>query len=100
MRLLLAALVLAACSASAPQRTVEPSTARTPAVATGSPHHDLFEGTSYKNDCAQDPDCHADGCSKEVCSAETGVMTPCLALADQPRDATCGCVAGQCIWYR
>ena len=47
--------------------------ARTPAVPSGSPHYDLFEGTSYKNDCAEDSDCKVGGCSHEVCSAQFGV---------------------------
>jgi eight-cysteine-cluster-containing protein len=74
--------------------------ARTPAVPTSSPHYDLFEGTSYKNDCAEDSDCSVGGCSHEVCSAQTGVKTSCIAHSDSPRDATCGCVDGRCIWYR
>lgn len=82
-------------SASAPA-----AGARTPAVPSGSPHYDLFEGTSYKNDCAEDSDCRVGGCSHEVCSAQSGVRTSCIAHEDTPRDATCGCVSGQCIWYR
>jgi eight-cysteine-cluster-containing protein len=73
---------------------------RTPAVPKDSPHYDLFEGTSYKNDCAKDSDCSVGGCSHEVCSAQAGVKTSCIAHADSPHDATCGCVSGQCIWYR
>ncbi len=97
MRWLLALLLTAACTSAPPPRA---DPARTPAVPADSPHHDLFEGTSFKNACTQDQDCHAGGCSHEVCSAEAQVMTPCMVHEDQPRDATCGCVAGQCIWYR
>jgi eight-cysteine-cluster-containing protein len=74
--------------------------ARTPAVPRDSAHYDLFEGTSYKNDCAKDGDCFVGGCSHEVCSAQAGVKTSCIAHADSPHDATCGCVSNQCIWYR
>src|SRR5262245_19771977 len=95
----LALLFLISCTSSPPPKASDPPAKRTPAVATDSPHYDLFEGTSYKNDCAQDADCHIGGCGHEVCSAETQVMTPCMALADAPRDS-CGCVANVCIWYR
>ncbi|SRR6266568_6513134 len=99
MRILLVALLAASCTSSPPPRA-DPAARRTPAVPADSPHHDLFEGTAYRNACTQDQDCHAEGCSHEVCSADTQVMTSCIAHEDQPRDATCGCVAGQCIWYR
>jgi eight-cysteine-cluster-containing protein len=115
MRLVFFFVVLACTPSPAPAPRVDPpaaradaaaaradaaAAARTPAVPPGSPHYDLFEGTSYKNDCTADKDCHAGGCSHEVCSAEGHVMSPCIVHPDQPRDATCGCVSGQCIWYR
>jgi eight-cysteine-cluster-containing protein len=99
---LLGLLGLGACSASSGPGT--PATApvsaspRTPAVPAGSPNHDLFEGVSYKNACTADADCQIGGCGGEVCSAEEGVITPCIAHADKPQ-ASCGCVQGDCIWY-
>jgi len=87
-------MLLVACTPS------EAAKNRTPAVPKDSPHYDLFEGTHYKNDCTKDGDCHAAGCGKEVCSAESKVMSPCIAYPDQPRDATCGCVEKQCVWYK
>lgn len=88
-------------AAGSPDPSPAPTSgARTPAVPKDSAHYDLFEGTSYKNDCAADGDCNVGGCSHEVCSAQAGVKTSCIAHADSPRDATCGCVSGQCIWYR
>ena len=103
MRLALLVL-LAACSSSAPSRAADPASApakaRVPAVPGDSPRHDLYEGTAYRNACTLDSDCHAGGCSHEVCSADEGVITSCIAHEDQPRDATCGCVKGECIWYR
>jgi hypothetical protein len=37
-----------------------------------------------------------------VCSAEEGVSSTCEAPADgwPSKGASCGCVKGQCIWYR
>jgi eight-cysteine-cluster-containing protein len=102
MRRLVLALLLTGCTSSAPAQVAAPQAAavRTPAVPATSPHYDLFEGTRYKNDCASDSDCHTGGCGREVCSAETKVITMCMVLEDQPQGATCGCVSGQCIWYR
>jgi eight-cysteine-cluster-containing protein len=94
---------LAACTTPPAQADV-PATAaaakRTPAVPKESPNYDLFEGTSHKNDCKADADCHVGGCSHEVCSADTRVMSSCIKHEDQPQGVTCGCVSGECIWYR
>jgi eight-cysteine-cluster-containing protein len=105
MRIVIVSLLAVACTSAPPPRgDVTPpsstSTSRTPAVPKDSPHYDLFEGTSHKNDCTTDADCHVGGCSHEVCSAETRVMSSCIAHEDQPRDASCGCLAGECLWYR
>ena len=59
-----------------------------------------FEGASFKNDCDADDDCKVGGCSSEICSAEEGVNSACVVHDDQPRDASCGCVSGACVWYR
>ena len=75
--------------------------ARQPAVAPGDPLYARVEGTSSKNDCQGDSDCHAGGCSGEVCSAEGSVTSSC-EMADWPQrkaPSACGCVAGSCIWY-
>jgi eight-cysteine-cluster-containing protein len=104
MRILVALFAfVAACSG--PSGTSGPSTApvtaggaRTPALMPGSPNYDLFEGTSFQNDCSADGDCKIGGCGGEVCSAEEGAITPCIAHPDKPQ-ASCGCVQGQCIWY-
>lgn len=74
--------------------------ARTPAVPKDSPNYDLYEGTSFKNDCTADADCHIGGCSHEVCSAATRVMSSCIKRDDQPTGASCGCISGECLWYR
>lgn len=98
--------LLAACTTAPPPRadvaaTAAPAApARTPAVSKDSPNYDIFEGTSFKNGCATDADCHIGGCSHEVCSAETRVMSSCIAREDQPRGASCGCISGECLWYR
>jgi len=104
MKIWFASLALLVACTSSPAPRADPAatvtTNRTPAVSKDSRNYDLFEGTSYKNDCAQDSDCVVGGCAKEVCSAEPRVVTSCIVRQDQPRDASCGCVSGQCLWYR
>src|SRR5215470_18838978 len=111
MRSFIVFAFLAACTSAPPPRAdvaataapaapAAPAAARTPAVPKDSPNYDLFEGTSFKNDCTADTDCHVGGCSHEICSAATRVMSSCIAHEDQPKGAACGCVSGQCIWYR
>jgi eight-cysteine-cluster-containing protein len=76
--------------------------ARTPAVEGGHPLYARVEGTSFKNDCSADAQCQVGGCSGEVCTAEQGVNTTCEMPADgfPSKGASCGCVQGQCIWYK
>jgi eight-cysteine-cluster-containing protein len=104
MRTLLALLLLA-CSAATPATPASapataPGTTRIPAVPPTSPHYAAFEGPSFRNDCGADADCKIGGCGGELCTAEADVVTACVGYTDQPRDATCGCVSGQCLWYR
>jgi eight-cysteine-cluster-containing protein len=112
MRLAVTLLLLgAACSrpaaGPAPQNggggatTTAPVTAeRTVVFPADHARHDVFEGPTFRNTCASDGECHAGGCSGEVCTAEEGVQTACVVHPDQPRDATCGCVRDACVWYR
>ncbi len=79
---------------------VSATATRTVVFEKSSPRHDVFEGASFKNTCASDGECKVGGCSGEVCSAEEGVNTMCVVHPDQPRDATCGCVQDECVWYR
>jgi eight-cysteine-cluster-containing protein len=107
---LLALLLVAACSSSTSTRPPadgppQPPPAqadtdregRTPLLAKDDPR---FEGPTFKNACATDADCHVGGCSSEVCVAEEAVITACVAHPDQPRGASCGCLSGQCLWYK
>ena len=75
---------------------------RTPAVAASDPLHARVEGTSFQNACQSDGQCFVGGCSSEICSAEEGVSGTCdMPAAGFPsKGASCGCVAGQCVWYR
>lgn len=59
-----------------------------------------FEGPTFKNDCGGDGECKVGGCGGEVCTAEEGVNSVCVAYPDAPKDASCGCVKGQCVWYK
>jgi eight-cysteine-cluster-containing protein len=98
-------VVLAACSSSksgekaaATQPVVTPADpARTVLFPGGEPR---FEGPSFKNDCAADGDCQVGGCSSEICTAEAGVNSACVVHPDQPREASCGCVKGECVWWK
>jgi eight-cysteine-cluster-containing protein len=94
---------------TAPVDPIEPAEPGAPAdgdrvlaVPAGSPHHGRVEGTSFPNACQSDADCHVGGCSSEVCSAEPGVSSTCEMPADgwPSQGASCGCVAGECSWYR
>jgi hypothetical protein len=75
--------------------------ARPAAVPADHPQYARVEGTSFQNGCSADSGCFVGGCSSEICSAEQGVSSTCEApAAGWPNTgATCGCVAGQCIWY-
>lgn len=110
--LALASLVLtalAACEKPTPP-PAEPTTSpgddggplvtRRPAVPATHPLFDRFEGASFPNDCTADTDCHAAGCSSEVCSADAGVVSTCEALpVSLPAGTACGCVESQCQWW-
>ncbi len=56
-----------------------------------------LEGTSFNNACRSDADCNRGGCSREVCSADEGVITTCEGI-ELPAGG-CGCVAGECVWH-
>jgi hypothetical protein len=75
---------------------------RTLAVAASDPLYGRVEGTSFQNGCQSDGQCFVGGCSSEICSAEQGVSGTCdMPAAGFPsKGATCGCVSGQCVWYR
>jgi hypothetical protein len=106
------AAVAASRSAEPLASTPAPSPARrTPAVRADDPQYARLEGARYKNDCDADSDCGIGGCSMEMCSAEPGRPAICEDGVDGARwgvedglprgeGASCGCVAGQCVWYR
>ena len=107
MRIISLVLLLAIAGCSKPQERPESSPPpaagnRTAAVAKDHALYARVEGEGMANTCADDSACKTGGCSAEVCTAEEGVNTTC----DMPVDgfpsagATCGCVAGECIWYR
>ncbi|MEM9453122.1 MAG: hypothetical protein AAGF11_03025 [Myxococcota bacterium] len=86
--------------ADPPPADPPPTGARQAAVPADHTLHARFEGTDFPNDCKADSDCHATGCSSEVCSADAGVNTMCDVLpVSLPADTQCGCVKGQCIWW-
>ncbi len=79
----------------------DPTAQRVRVVPDGHPDFPRLEGEGYPNACSADADCHAGGCSSEVCSAERGVITTCEAVEIDgwPSDAACGCVERQCRWH-
>ena len=50
--------------------------------------------------CTDDSDCEPGGCRGEMCygPGSGNVMTMCDCPA--PTDLSCGCVAGECTWWR
>jgi len=64
------------------------------------PLYSRVEGESFANRCRDDSQCRAGGCSGEVCSAAEGILTPCEVREWPQGKAACGCVAGECAWYR
>src|SRR5512144_2723840 len=72
---------------------------RTPALTPDNPLYARLECAGCANDCTQDSDCHVGGCSGEICSAQTDVVSTCEAVPWPRGNPACGCVQGQCIWY-
>ena len=103
---LLVAIAAWACTKSSNQTPSSPASQPVTTVEDGSRSvlfpggEPRFEGPTFKNDCTGDVDCKVGGCSSEICTAEEGVNSTCEVRPDQPRDASCGCVKGQCVWYR
>ncbi|MBZ5712211.1 hypothetical protein [Nannocystis pusilla] len=59
-----------------------------------------FEGTAFDNACSDDAACSKGGCSNEVCAGGEPPPGDCDALEVQiPAAASCGCVAGECVWW-
>lgn len=79
-----------------------------PVTGCGSPRNtaDLggFCGSATKASCQGDADCVAGGCSGQVCgSATESIVTTCEwtdCYAAQNYGVKCGCVAGECQWYK
>ncbi len=75
---------------------------RTLAVAASDPQYARVEGSTFQNACQSDGQCFVGGCSSEICTAEEGVSGTCdMPAGGWPsKGASCGCVSGQCVWYR
>src|SRR5690242_8462368 len=81
-------VVVLGCPPEPPPNNPEPTptptptpTDRAPAVAADDPLYARVEGTDFANDCKADGDCKKGGCSSEVCSAASDVVTTCEAPA-------------------
>ncbi len=73
---------------------------RVPLVHKDHALYNRFEGTGFANACDSDATCARAGCSGEVCAATKDIMGTCEALSVTiPASASCGCVAGQCVWW-
>ncbi len=77
-----------------------PPEKRVPAVDRNDPLYGRVEGGKSGNRCAGDSECHVGGCSGEVCSAREGIITTCEVRPWPQGKALCGCVEGECVWYR
>ena len=73
---------------------------RVPAVDRKDPLYGRVEGENFENRCHGDSECRAGGCSGEVCSAREGILTTCEMRRWPQGRAACGCVEGECVWYR
>jgi hypothetical protein len=83
-----------------PLRKPAASGGRVRVVPVDHPQYGRLEGDGLPNACKRDGECFADGCAREVCSAQRGVTTTCeKSPAALPTDASCGCVAGECVWW-
>ncbi|MFH1610318.1 MAG: hypothetical protein ABIA91_00315 [Patescibacteria group bacterium] len=64
---------------------------------------EFYSGNSRfsKGLCSQDKDCDAQGCSKEICTSEEGIISTCEVLENAPdKDHyACGCIKDNCGWY-
>ena len=64
---------------------------------------EFYSGNSRfsKGLCSQDTDCDAQGCSKEICTSQEGIMSTCEVLENAPdKDHyACGCIKDNCGWY-
>lgn len=78
----------------------EPAGDRSLLVPQSHPLYARVEGTHVNNACSTDAECHVGGCSSEVCSADPGVITTCEKRLFPSQGGSCGCVQGQCSWYR
>lgn len=53
-------------------------------------------------ECETEADCAPAGCSGEVCSSDSTLITTCELRPDAPDTGvfTCGCVDQKCVWYK
>jgi eight-cysteine-cluster-containing protein len=70
---------------------------REAALSAADPLYNRYEAPGADNVCESDADCLVSGCNNEVCAAES-VETTCEVIPVP--DGKCGCVNGECIWYR
>src|SRR3954466_11125718 len=77
-----------------------PVVGRVPAIKATDPRYDDYEGVGAKNACASDAECHSSSCGNMLCSAESIVGDVCRVDDRAPDGAGCGCVFGECIWWK
>jgi eight-cysteine-cluster-containing protein len=82
-----------------PDKAIDPRT-RAAAVPKDHPLYDRVEGTAFANACQTDKDCFTGGCGAEICSANVDATSSCDVQEWPTKGASCGCVAGECAWYR
>ena len=64
---------------------------------------EYYSGNSRysKGECQIDNDCSITGCSSEMCTADSSIMTTCEILTNAPdkNKYACGCIKDRCGWY-
>lgn len=56
-----------------------------------------YEGVESENECSDDSACYTGGCSQEVCSAQNGVTSSCVAVSKK-ENISCKCASNKCLW--
>lgn len=66
-------------------------------------YQDANRNLKYANGaCSKDSECSLAGCSSELCTSQTGIVSACIAIKDHPQDLgyTCGCYKNKCSWLK
>src|SRR5262245_18410810 len=95
------ALMETACpEPQSPPRPAPEDPDRVPLTYDTDPDYATFEGMGFKYACVSDDVRHPSNCGNQMCSAEIVLGDVCRIDAEPPPGASCGCVRGECVWWR